>query len=153
MSSKQFRLIPIERRLTKLNLNQREARGASGAAFIPDSVYLFPMQRNGKLVMQTVTVFKNLPSPLILDTDAIDNLGITYLSRTKSLIFQDNLTPKDFQKANLKIIGTLKIPAHTDPPVRLGTTLGKIKSQCLVVSRRSRQLQVWSFLTYLYNRA
>jgi hypothetical protein len=101
MSSQQFRLIPIKRRPAKLNLNQREARGASGGALILDRSYLFLMQWNGKSVMQTVIVFKNLSSPLILCIDAVDNLGITYLSRTKSLIFQENMDPK----ANLKECG------------------------------------------------
>ena len=36
MSSQQFRLLSIENRPTKLNLNQREARGVSGTALIPD---------------------------------------------------------------------------------------------------------------------
>jgi hypothetical protein len=62
MSSQQFRLILIENRPIKFNLNQREARGASGRTLIPDGVYLYPMQWNGRSVMQTVTVFKNLSS-------------------------------------------------------------------------------------------
>jgi hypothetical protein len=45
MFTQQFRLIPKEKRPTKLTLNQREARGASGTALIPDSDYLFPMER------------------------------------------------------------------------------------------------------------
>ena len=54
MSSQQFRLIPIENRPKKLNLNQKEARGESGTTLIPDGDYLFPMEWNGKTVMQTV---------------------------------------------------------------------------------------------------
>jgi hypothetical protein len=37
-----------------------------------------------RAVLQPVTMFKNLPSPLILGIDDIDNLGITYFSRTMS---------------------------------------------------------------------
>jgi hypothetical protein len=37
ISSQQFRLIPIDKRPRKLNLNQREARGASGTSLIEDS--------------------------------------------------------------------------------------------------------------------
>ena len=48
MSSQQFRLIPIEKRPSKLKLNQKEARGTSGTALIPDGEYLFPMELNGK---------------------------------------------------------------------------------------------------------
>jgi hypothetical protein len=40
------------------------------------------MECNRKTVMQAVTVFQNMSSPLILDIDAIENLGITYKSRT-----------------------------------------------------------------------
>jgi dUTPase len=61
---------------------------------------------------------------IILDIDAINNLGTTYLSRTKGFIFQHHLYQKDFQKANLKTISTLKTRAHTGIPARLGTTLG-----------------------------
>ena len=78
MSTQQFRLIPKEKRPRKLTLNQREARGASGTALIPDGDYLFPMEWNNKTVMQPVTVFKNLSSPLILGIDAINNPVITY---------------------------------------------------------------------------
>jgi hypothetical protein len=104
VSLQQFRLIPIERRPFKINLYKCEAR-----------------------VMQTATVFKNLLSPLLFGIDAIDNSGITYLSRTKNFIFQENLEPKGFQKADFKIISTLKIPVHTRLLVRLGPTLGRNK--------------------------
>jgi hypothetical protein len=84
---------------------------------------------------QPVTVFKNLSSPLILGVDAIDNLGITYLLRTKSFTFQEALNPEKFQKADLRVISSLKIPAHTGVPVRLrlGQPLVTIKTQCQVV--------------------
>ena len=128
MSLQQFRLIPIEKRPNKLKLHHKEAKGASGTALIQDGEYLFPMEWNGKTVMQPITVFKNLSSPLIFGIDAIDNLGITYLSRTKQFKFQEELNPEKFQKADLRIIATLKIPAHTGIPVRLGTTIGARQS-------------------------
>jgi hypothetical protein len=43
-------------------------------------------------------VFKKISSPLILGIDAIDNLGLTYLSRTRSFMFQEDLNPEKFQK-------------------------------------------------------
>jgi hypothetical protein len=52
--SQQFRLIPTEKRPYKSNLSQQEDRDASGTALIPNGVYLFPMQWNGKSMMQTV---------------------------------------------------------------------------------------------------
>jgi hypothetical protein len=52
ISSQQFRLIPIQRRPTKLQLNQREAKGASGNTLIPDDDYVFPMEWDRKLEMQ-----------------------------------------------------------------------------------------------------
>jgi hypothetical protein len=70
---------------SKLQLNQREARGASGTALIPNGDNLFPME--WKKVLQPVSVFKNLSSPLILEIDVIDSLGITYLSRSKGFRF------------------------------------------------------------------
>ncbi len=63
--------------------------------------YLFPLE------LQPVTVFKNLSSPLILGIDAIDNLGLTYLSRTKSFRFQEELNTEKFQKADLTVIDKL----------------------------------------------
>jgi hypothetical protein len=76
MSSQQFRLNLIRKRLSKLNFNQREARIESRMALIPDGDYLFTMEWNGKTVMQPVVVFRNLSSPLILGIDAIANFGI-----------------------------------------------------------------------------
>jgi hypothetical protein len=73
--------------------------------------------------MQTVTVFKNLSSPLIPGIDAIDNLGITYLSRIKSFRYQEELKPETFQKADLRVVNTLKMPPCTVVPVKLGTTI------------------------------
>jgi hypothetical protein len=35
------------------------------------------------------------------------------------------MDPINFQKADLRVITTLKIPAHSGLPVRLGTTIGK----------------------------
>jgi hypothetical protein len=43
MSLQQFRQIYIKKRLSKLNLNQKQARGDSGTAIIPDVDFLFPM--------------------------------------------------------------------------------------------------------------
>ena len=36
----------------------------------------FPVEWGGKKVMQQVTVFKNLSSPLILGINEVDNLGL-----------------------------------------------------------------------------
>ena len=48
MFTQQFRLIPKEKWPTKFTLNQREARGVSGTAVIPDGDYLFPKEWNNK---------------------------------------------------------------------------------------------------------
>jgi hypothetical protein len=56
MSTQQFKLIPKEKRPTKINLSQREARGASGTTLIPNGDCLFPMEWNKKTVMQPVAV-------------------------------------------------------------------------------------------------
>jgi hypothetical protein len=51
--------------------------------------------------MQPETMFKNLSPPLMLEIDAIDNLGITNLSITQSLMLQEDLNLENFQKADL----------------------------------------------------
>jgi hypothetical protein len=60
-----------------------------------------------------------------LGIDALDNLCFTYLSRTKILRFQEELNTEKFQKADLRVIATLKIPDHIGIPVQLGTTIGR----------------------------
>jgi hypothetical protein len=82
----------------KLNLNQQKAKGASGTSLIPDSSYLFPMQWNGKSVIQKLRVFKNLTSLLILGIDAIDNLCIIYISRIKKFYFPRRIGPPELPK-------------------------------------------------------
>jgi hypothetical protein len=114
MSTQQFRLISKDKRLTKLNLNQREERGASGTSLIPDGDYLFLMQWTTKTVIKPVKVFKKLTSPFILGIDTIYNLGIKYLSKTKSFMFQENLNPEKFQEAYLRVICAMIIPAHME---------------------------------------
>ena len=123
MSTEKLRSIPASKRPKKLNTPYRAARAAGGAMLIPNGVYLFPMEWNGKKIMQQVHVFRNLSTPLILGIDGIDNLGITYLSRTKSFVFQEEISHEEqFQKADLRILRQITIPAHTGVPVRLGTT-------------------------------
>jgi hypothetical protein len=75
-----------------------------------------------------------LSTPLILRIDAINNLGITYLSRTKSFIFREELDPENFQKADLSY-QCPKISASTGIPVRLEQQKGKIKDQFIVEYR------------------
>ena len=95
MSTEKFRSIPTNKRPTKLNMPSRVARAAGGSILIPNGVCLFPLEWNGKKVMQQVHVFRNLSRPLILGIDGIDNLGITYLSRTKSFVFQKAISHKE----------------------------------------------------------
>jgi hypothetical protein len=68
-------------------------------------------------------------------------------------MFQEELTPGKFQKADLRVICTLKILIHTGIPVRLGTTIGKIKDQCQVEKRLFKQLKVHNFCVNLLNLA
>ena len=49
--------------------------------------------------MQKVQVYKNLAQGAILGIDAIDNLGITYLSRTKEFLFQEDIKKKKILKS------------------------------------------------------
>ena len=54
--------------------------------------------------MQKVQVYKNLAQEAILGIDAIDNLGITYLSRTKEFLFQEDIKKKKFERADLNTV-------------------------------------------------
>jgi hypothetical protein len=46
-------------------------------------------------------IVQNLTSLWIWGIDAIENLGVTYLSKTKSFRFQEDLSLENFQKADL----------------------------------------------------
>jgi hypothetical protein len=83
------------------------------------------MEWNGKKILQQVSVFKNLSSPLILGYDAIDNLGIYHMSRSNKFGFQEELDPNEFRKADLQIISTITLPAHSGVPVRLRTSISR----------------------------
>jgi hypothetical protein len=83
-----FKSIPIHARPNKIGEKGKNAVGASGASLVPKGTYLLPLEWNGKKIMQPVNVFQNLRTPLILGIDAIDNMGITYLSIT--FMFQED---------------------------------------------------------------
>ena len=125
MSSAMFRTIPIHLRPTKIDTPSRSARAANGNVLISDGVYLFPITWSGKKIMQKVTIFKNLSSPLILGIDAINALSITYLGNYKKFVFQEAFNEKSNQHANIRIISSITIPAHTGVPVKLSTTTGR----------------------------
>ena len=93
-----LRSIPIKKRLTKINSPIRAAKAASGDPLIPDGVYLFHMEWNGKKILQQVSVLKNLSSPLSLEYNAIDNLRIHHMFG-----FQEDLDPNEFRKADYKL--------------------------------------------------
>ncbi len=47
-------------------------------------------------------------------------------------MFQEELNPEKFQKADLRLIFNLKIPAHTGIPVGLGTIIGQSQNSIKV---------------------
>jgi hypothetical protein len=97
---------------------------------IPNGSYICPIKWNEKKILQQGQVFKNLPIPLILGVDGIDNLGVEYCSRTKSFILQDEVShDEQFQKADLRIISQITIPAHAGIPVQLGTSTAGRRNQ------------------------
>ena len=59
---------------------------------------MIPMEFKGRKIMQKVQVYKNLAQEAILGIDAVDNLGITYLSRTKEFLFQEDIKKKDLKE-------------------------------------------------------
>ena len=65
----------------------KQANGASGGSLIPHGTYMIPLEFQGAKILQQVQVFSNLQSEAILGIDAIDSLGITYMSRSKEFFF------------------------------------------------------------------
>ncbi len=64
--------------------------------------------------------------PLIMGIDAIDNMGITYLSMSQTFMFQEDIIGEaKFRKADLMTVQRITIPARTGVPVRLGTASGR----------------------------
>ena len=124
MSTERFRAIPINKRPTKINTPVREARAANGKPLIPDGEYLFPMEWGGKKIMQQVTVFKNLSSPLILGINGVDNLGLIRKMGNKFELEEES-DPETFKRADLKVISQITIPALTGLPIKVKTSLGK----------------------------
>jgi hypothetical protein len=90
MSSRVFRKISKIHRPTKINAIGTTAWGASGSNRVPEGVYMIPMEWNGK---KSSDKFRptNSSQPTILGIDVIYNLGITYLTETKQLMFQSEI--------------------------------------------------------------
>ena len=125
ISLKAFRQICQESRPMKIHGVGKNANGADGGKLFPQGTYVIPLEFEGSKILQQVQVYANLHTDAILGIDAIDNLGITYLSRTKEFVFQETLKQSRFAKADLRTVSVLKLPAHTSCPVRLGTSCGK----------------------------
>ena len=123
ISRKAFRKIPKEVRPTKLRQG-KSANGATGKALIADGCYMFPIEFRGKKILQEVQVFENLDQDAILGINAIDNLSITYLSNSKSFVWQSDMSSK-YNKADLQTTKCLKLEPLTAYQVRLGTSIGK----------------------------
>ena len=124
MSTERFRAIPIHKRPKKINTPVREARAANGKPLIPDGEYLFPMEWGGKKVMQQVTVFKNLSSPLILGINGVDNLRLIRKMNNKFELEEES-DPETFKRADLQVISQITIPALTGLPIKVKSSLGK----------------------------
>ena len=125
ISLEAFRKICIDERPTKIHEVGRQANGANGSALTPQGTYVIPLEFQGVKIMQQVQVYSNLQSDAILGIDAIDSLGITYLSRTREFVFQETFKKNQFVKADLRTVNLLKIPANMACPVRLGTSSGR----------------------------
>ena len=125
ISMETFRQISINSRPTKIHAIGKGASGASGGSLIPQGSYIIPMEFKGRKIMQKVQVYKNLAQEAILGIDAIDNLGITYLSRTKEFLFQEDIKKEKFERADLNTVKLIHIPAHTTCPIRLASSTGR----------------------------
>ena len=60
------------------------------------------MKSNGKKILQKVSVFENLSSPLMFGYNGIDNLGINHLSRSNKFAFQEDLNLESFERLTFK---------------------------------------------------
>ena len=123
LSSSAFRKIPKELRPIKLKQG-KTANGATGSTLRPDGCYLLPIEFRGKKILQEVQVFENLDQDAILGINAIDSLSITYLSNTKSFVWQSEMSDK-YKRADLQTTKVLKLEPLTAYQVRLGTSIGK----------------------------
>ncbi len=104
LSLKAFRKIANEYRSSKINFIGTKASGACGSALIPEGVCMIPMEWNSKKIMQPVQAYRKLSQPIILGVDGIHNLGITYGTETKELMFQSDNLKSTFASEDLKTV-------------------------------------------------
>ena len=93
MSSKQFRLIPIDQRPEKLP-NMTKLVDASGNDLHVFGVYNLQLTVHGKSIYTPVYVCQKLHSAAILGIDSISRLGIAYSGRKECFFFDDILDEK-----------------------------------------------------------
>ena len=120
-----FRQIALNSRPTKIHSIGKEASGASGGSLIPRGSYMIPMEYKGRRIVQKVQVYENLAQSAILGIDAIDNLGLAYLSRSKEFLFQEDIKKTRFERADLNTVKLMCIPAQTTCPIRLASSTGR----------------------------
>ena len=120
-----FRQIEINSRPTQIHSIGKEASGANGSSLIPRGSYMIPIEFNGRKIFQKVQVYENLAQRAILVIDAIDNLGITYLSRSREFLFQEEIKKTRFERADLNTVKLMHIPAQTTCPIWLASSTGR----------------------------
>jgi hypothetical protein len=125
MAIRKFRKIPTSIHLKKFNNTGKVCQGASGAPLVPVGTYLIQLEWQGKQIIHPVIVFNNLSTLLIIGSDAIHHMGITYLGTSETFLLQEDIIGENkFRKADLMTVQKTIIPARTSVPVRLGTASG-----------------------------
>ena len=125
ISTATFRQIAINSRPTKIHSIGKEASETNGGSLLPQGSYMIPIEFQGRKITQKVQVYENLAQNTILGRDAIDNLGLTYRSRTREFLFQEDITKNKFERADLNTVRLMHILAHTRCPIRLASSSGK----------------------------
>ena len=69
-------------------------------------------------------MYENLAQRAILGIDAIGNLGLAYLSRSKEFLFHEDIQNR-FERVDLNTVKLMHIPAQTACPIRPASSTGR----------------------------
>ena len=79
---------------------------------------MIPMEFKGSKIFPKVQVYENLAQKAIWGIDAIDNLGITYLSRSREFLFQEDIKKTRFEREDLNTVKMMHVSAQMICPIR-----------------------------------
>ena len=118
LALREFRKIPVALRPIK-QFSNIKLESASKNAIKVIGVYELPITVQHKTVKHNVIVVDNLNSAAIMGIDLIDKLGITYISRKREFVFQEQ--EPAFRIASMSTMSAEIIPAYACMPIRVST--------------------------------